>query len=173
MSSRHLALPMILLIVSAASTGSAQDEPDIERQYQPDEIPTCNVASASRTREACDEGAPQVKRTERELSLSFEVAAPDLRQCEIAIDNEYYQRDTIVRVNSMIKNSDCAASSGAFDIELQVRNMDGGTERLVFHELWQRDDDQPVKFTADYPIGENLELVRLRSRGPSCTCNDE
>jgi hypothetical protein len=27
-----------------------------------------------------------------------------------------------------------------------------------------------VSFTADYPIGENVELVSARVRGLSCTC---
>ena len=170
----HRILPQIsLLLVCAASAGSAQDAPEVERQYQPDEVPTCSVASASRTREACDEPAAQVRTTERELTRTFAVTAPDLRQCEVVIENEYYQRDTIVRLNSVITNEDCAASNGEFDIELQLEDADGETQRLVFHESWQRGDDRAVEFMADYPIGDNVELVRLRSRALSCTCIGE
>ena len=30
--------------------------------------------------------------------------------------------------------------------------------------------DQDVAFTADYPIGENVELVSVSLRGLTCTC---
>jgi hypothetical protein len=43
---------------------------------------------------------------------------------------------------------------------------------LEFVESWRRDDDQPVKFSADYEIGENVDLVRARSRQLRCTCAD-
>jgi hypothetical protein len=39
-------------------------------------------------------------------------------------------------------------------------------------ETWQRDDDKDVSFSADYPIGENVDLVSARVRGLSCTCAD-
>ena len=38
--------------------------------------------------------------------------------------------------------------------------------------MWQRTDDADVTFTADYPIGENVELLSVRLRGLTCTCAD-
>jgi hypothetical protein len=29
-----------------------------------------------------------------------------------------------------------------------------------------------VQFTADYPIGENMELLEVRLQGLKCTCGD-
>ena len=165
-------LPALLLAAGSNSVGFAQDDSETEAQYQPDEVPTCNVTSASRTRDACGIEAATVTRTERESRLTFELAAPAILQCEVVIDSEYTQRDTIVRVNGSITNETCAASSGEYEIEIRVRNSTGEQQVLVFSESWQRDDDQPVAISADYPIGENTELIRLRSRGLRCNCTD-
>jgi hypothetical protein len=43
---------------------------------------------------------------------------------------------------------------------------------LEFFESWQRQDDQPVKFSATYPIGENVDLLRVRPTQSRCTCAD-
>jgi len=160
------------LLAGIALLASAQDEADVEARYEPDETPTCNVASASRTREACGEDAPTVVRSERELRLRLELAAPPSLECESSVELEYFQRDSLARVTGVIDNDTCAASSGAFEIEARVEDEDGVRHALVFGESWERNDDQPVEFTAEYPIGEDVYLVRLRARGLSCTCAD-
>jgi hypothetical protein len=158
------------LLTGIALTALAQDEADVEARYEPDETPTCNVASASRTREACAEEAPTVLRSERELRLRLELAAPQSLECESSVDLKYFQRDTFARVTGMIENETCTASSGTFEIEARVEEEDGERRALVFSESWERNDDQPVEFSAEYPIGEDVYLVRLRARGLSCTC---
>jgi hypothetical protein len=63
-------------------------------------------------------------------------------------------------------------ASGTFTVALRVRNESGEDKPLEFSETWQRSDAQDVKFTADYPIGENMELRSVRIRSLSCTCAD-
>ena len=166
-------LPLTLFILAgSATTASAQEDKDLESQYQPDEVPACNVASASRTRQECGVDSPVILSSETEFTLSLELEAPSLHQCEMRIDSEYTQRDTIARVTGAIDNETCSASSGNYEIEVRVRDPNGDVQLLVFSESWQRDDDQPVTISADYPIGEDVELIRLRSRGLRCTCLD-
>jgi len=43
---------------------------------------------------------------------------------------------------------------------------------IEFSETWQRNDNENVTFAADYPIGDNVELVSARVRRLSCTCAD-
>ena len=62
---------------------------------------------------------------------------------------------------------------GDYEIEVRVRDANGDQQVLVFSESWQRDDDQPVAISADYPIGEDVELIRLRSRGLRCACLED
>jgi hypothetical protein len=159
-----------LLLAGLVTIAAAQDDGDHENQF-PGEPLTCqSLSSASRTREACGEVEQTVLRLEKELSMVLEPAAPKDRQCETRIAVEYFQRDTIARVNGVIENETCAASSGQYEIEVRVKNENGEIQTLEVGESWQRDDDQPVEFTADYPIGENVELITLRSRGLRCIC---
>jgi hypothetical protein len=139
----------------------------------PSELLTCqSVSGASRTRQACGEAEQSVLRLEREVTIVQELAAPNSLLCETSIVVEYFHRDTIARVNGMIENETCAASSGQYDVEVRVKDENGEMRTLQFREFWQRDDDLPVEFSADYPIGENVELIRLSTSGLKCTCAD-
>ena len=155
------------------TTAAAQDGTGRGDRTLSGEVPTCqSLSSASRLRVACGEEEPAVRRVETEVTILEEVSVQESRQCAAEIEVEYFQRDTIARVNGVIENRICAASNGHYEIEARVRHENGETETLVFAEAWQRYDDQPVVFTADYPIGEKVELTRLRSRGLRCTCGD-
>jgi hypothetical protein len=165
--------PTFLLLVALVPMAAAQDGTSREDGTLPDELRSCRVSSATRTREACEAGPPTILRSEREVTRTLEIAVPATLQCETRIDLEYVQRDTLARVNGVIENETCAASSGNYEIEVQVEDENGETTTLVFGESWQRDDDRPVAFAADYPIGENVELIRIRSRRLRCTCGDD
>lgn len=162
-----------LVLMELVTTAAAQDGTGSEDGTFPGEAPTCRVASASRTREACSVDSPTILRTETEFTLSIELAAPINLQCKATIGLQYHQRDTIARVNGVIENEACAASSGSYEIEAKVKDENGERKTLVFQESWQRDDDQPVAVAADYPIGENVELIRLRARRLRCKCDDD
>lgn len=164
-----------LVLTGAVTIAAAQDDENHEDPVS-GEAPTCySMSSASRTRAGCSvdgEREPTVLRTEKELTISVVVPAPTNRQCEARIAVEYLQWDTIARVEGTIHNETCGASSGQYEIEARVRDQSGELETLEFSESWQRDDDQPVTFSAEYPIGENVELVRLNARRLRCTCRD-
>lgn len=160
-----------LILAGIAIMAAAQDDTSREDLTLPGELPTCNVSSASRTREDCGVDAPRIVRIEKEFTRSVELAAPTDLQCETRIDLEYDQRDTIARVKGVLENDTCAASSGDYEVEVLIKDENGEVQTFVFSESWQRDDDRPVAIAADYPIGENVELIRLRSQRLRCTCS--
>jgi hypothetical protein len=111
-----------------------------------------------------------VLRTEQELRVSIET--PALSQCQATTTAGYEQRNTLARVRSTIEVRNCAAASGEFTVTLRIRDANGEIKTVDFRETWQRADDKAVAFSADYPIGENVELVSARVRGLRCTCAD-
>lgn len=163
----------VKLLMAVLSAGPVMVATAQDATGRGDGVPTCNsLSSASRTRAACGEEEQTVLRVERELTILKEAVELESRQCATIITVEYFQRDTIARVHGEIGNETCASSNGHYEIEARVKHESGETETLVFTESWQRDDDQTIEFTADYPIGDNVELTRLRSRGLHCTCSD-
>ena len=141
-----------------------------------DGVPTCrSLSSASRIGVNCGESEeePTVRRIEREVDVLVGAVELRTRECATEVTLDYQQRDTVARVLGLIENETCAASRGSFEIEARVRDENGDTETLAFPETWQREDDGPVEFSADYAIGENVELTRLRTRNLRCLCSDE
>ncbi|HVJ30756.1 MAG TPA: hypothetical protein VNA66_10645, partial [Gammaproteobacteria bacterium] len=53
-----------------------------------------------------------------------------------------------------------------------VKDESGAEKRLEFTEPWQRGDERDVSFSADYPIGEQVELVDVHLSGLTCECAD-
>jgi hypothetical protein len=92
--------------------------------------------------------------------------------CATTIEVEYTQRDTVASVEGTIENKDCAVSSGEFKLAVIFRDENRELKTLQFVESWQRHDDQDVEFKADYQIGENVDLVGVRSHHSRCTCVD-
>ena len=94
--------------------------------------------------------------------------------CEATAVLEYSQHGAEVEVEATIENYDCAASSGEFTIETTVR-ADGemDTDKLSFPETWSRDDEDPVVITKRYPIGDNVDLMRVKVRKLRCECGNE
>jgi hypothetical protein len=109
-------------------------------------------------------------RTEQELKFSFELDAPPSAQCEAVTETSYHQRNTAARVEMTIKTGDCAAAAGEFKVTVRVRDDGGEVKALEFDGAWQRSDAADVALTADYPIGDNVELVSARVRGLTCKC---
>jgi hypothetical protein len=105
-----------------------------------------------------------------EVPIEIEIPSQKTTQCQATIAFEYTQRNTVARVEGSIENGICAASSGDYTIAVSFRDQNGELKTLEFGETWQRSDDQPVEFLTDYPIGENVELVSVRSRRLRCVC---
>ena len=132
---------------------------------------TCQTSGGgSRTRANCEVETATV-RTEQTITISIEPPTITSGQCESVVSSEFQQRNTIARVTSTLKLAECTAASGAFTVAVRVRDESGEVETLEFSETWQRGDGQDVKFTADYPIGDNVELVGVRVRDLRCTCD--
>lgn len=162
------AVGLLLLLPASlfAFTASAQD---------PREPQTCkSLSSASRTRTAqCGDEETTVETVEPaelEFTLTLERPSIETALCRATQSIEYLQIDTIARVSGVIDNKDCAASSGEYTLQARIRNESGETKTLEFQESWQRSDDRPVEFSAEYPIGENVELLRMRSSRLRCEC---
>jgi hypothetical protein len=111
-------------------------------------------------------------RFEQELNLLFDLPAIVSVQCAATTTTEYQQRNTSARVAGAIAISDCTAAAGAYKVAVRVKSESGEDQVLEFGETWQRSDDRDVSFSADYPIGENVELVSVRLRNLTCTCAD-
>jgi hypothetical protein len=185
MSPLHFASLVALSVVAlSSSTAAAQvifgpgmqgmpDRANQGRATTSEDIYHCQAApGGSRVRENCEVETETV-RVEQEITLSFKLNPPPTAlQCSASTTTASQQRDTIARVNSTLEIRDCTLASGAFTVALLVKEENGQDKPLVFSETWQRSDDENVQFTADYPIGENTELLDVRLQGLTCTCAD-
>jgi hypothetical protein len=122
-------------------------------------------------RNNCENEAPQTVRTEHEITVRLELPETPGSQCEASTLTEYSQRGSIANVTARVSIGSCpAGSTGAFTVVARVRDASGEIKPLEFNETWQRDDAEDVHFKADYPIGEDVELVGVRVRSLTCTC---
>lgn len=157
-----VAVVALLKAVSAAPAGA--QTPEITRSAD------C-LPRASRVQDSCDP-KQVVVRSEREVEFSIEVPPPARVQCVATIEIAYTQRDDQVGVEGVIANNVCGASSGEYKLMVSVRSEDRGLQLLEFIESWERQDDEAVKIAAAFPIGENVDLVRVRTTQVRCTCAD-
>ena len=136
-----------------------------------DDVYTCAAApGGSRVRENCEVETTTLK-LEQEMKIAFKLNAPPAPlQCGASTTTRYQQRDTVARVSGTLEIRDCAAASGTFTVAVRIKDDSGVEKPLEFSQPWQRSDDQDVAFTADYPIGENVDLVSVSLRGLTCTC---
>jgi len=118
----------------------------------------------------CDETVRVV--TEHDVTVNVKIAPMPTKSCQATISTSSEQRNTFARVEGTIEIADCTACSGGYTIVVRVRDESGETKSLEFEGSWQRTDKQPVKFTADYPIGANVDLLGVRSKGLHCACAD-
>jgi hypothetical protein len=149
---------------SIANEGRITDDKDVQ---------LCQgTAGGSRVRENC-EAETETVRAEKDVPILIALPVLTSRECSATTTTEYLQLNAIARVNSTLKISDCTVASGAFSVALRIRDESGAEKPVEFNETWQRSDAQDVKFAADYPIGENVELLSVRMRRLSCTCADD
>lgn len=105
-----------------------------------------------------------------DIPITVRMELPQSRQCQSEIALSYAQVDTVARVEGELNNSDCAASQGEYTVAVSVRDANGATQTTEFTETWQRTDAAPLLFERDYPIGANVDLLRVRTRRITCTC---
>jgi len=166
-----LALPAFAQVIFAPGMGGGADRGTQGRVTERDDIYTCQAApGGSRVRENCEVETTTLK-LEQQMKLAFTLNAPPAPlQCGASTTTRYQQRDTVARVSGTLEIRDCAAASGTFTVAVRVKDDSGVEKPLEFSQPWQRSDDQDVAFTADYPIGENVDLVSVSLRGLTCTC---
>ena len=153
------------LIAVAAPLATAQNPLSNERSVH--RSPDC-LPRATRTRPSCDPKEVAIH-TEKEVEFALELAPMKIVQCAATIEVAYTQRDSTVGVEGTIAHDICGASSGDYKLVVSVRNENLELQTLEFFESWQRQDDQPMKFSGAYPIGENVDLVRVRAVQLRCT----
>jgi hypothetical protein len=107
-----------------------------------------------------------------EVTTRLEGLAFQTRNCRAEVSLSYIQNDTLASVEGEINNATCGASSGNLVLSIRTSNERGELTTQEFTHPWVREDDQPVVFSADYPIGENTDLVRVRALRTGCTCTD-
>ena len=93
--------------------------------------------------------------------------------CQATASLDYFQRGAEAQVETSIHTEDCAAAKGDYVVKLTVR-ADGDRESKVlsFDETWERSEDTPVETMRRYPIGDGVDLLRVKTRKLSCTCTD-
>jgi hypothetical protein len=106
----------------------------------------------------------------KDLPVEIQTEVKGQQSCNATMEIEYEQRNTVARVEGTIENPSCAACTGDYTIAVRVRDEGGEFKTLEFPGKWQRADDKPVKFTTDYPIGLNVDVVSVRTRGVHCVC---
>jgi hypothetical protein len=108
--------------------------------------------------------------TEIRISVPPPAAAP---ACVASVTTGYFQSNTLAKVESTIQIEGCTAASGKYTIAARIRDQAGETQTLEFEETFQRADDQSMTVERDYPIGENVELVNVRTRAVRCECVEQ
>ena len=110
---------------------------------------------------------------EREVTMPIQVTIqPKTVQCQATIGLSYVQKNLVADVDGTIDNEQCAASSGEYTLTVSTRDESGEIKTQEFSETWQRSDAQTVNFTAKYPIAENVDLIRVRTRRVTCVCTE-
>jgi hypothetical protein len=110
---------------------------------------------------------------EAEIKHSIELEARyAVHACKAQLELEYYQKGADVHVDSVLSNAACAASSGSYVIEVRYRGADDVVVSRRFDETWERSDAAPVRASKVYPVGDNVDVVRVRPRKLRCTCSD-
>jgi len=94
------------------------------------------------------------------------------QKCEASMFFEYFQKNTVAVVNSTLGNPDCGASSGDYTLLVRFRDANNEAQSLEYAETWQRADDQDIESWKEYFIGDNVDLVTVRSRKLRCICDN-
>ena len=111
------------------------------------------------------------KHREIHHTMTISTTPPENRRCKAQLQVSYIQKDTVAEVDTTLNNTDCAASGGAYTILVRLRDENNELQSLEYPETWRRDDDQSIELRKDYFIGENVDLVSVRSRKLQCICD--
>lgn len=133
----------------------------------------CSLAViAAVTSAPCFAGDEQTVSTEMEIRTSNTIRMEmHAGGCQANLALDYWQKGHLAEVQATVNNEECAASQGDFALHVTYRDSDGAVTTDEHPESWARDDDQAVEISREYEIGHGVDLVRVRSRGLSCSCS--
>ena len=97
-------------------------------------------------------------------------ASQKTRICSARVEIEYSQRNTMAEADGTIHTADCEAASGVYTIAARIKDESGQIHTIENQKSWSRSDDQPVHFSEELFIGENVDLIRVRARKIKCEC---
>ena len=121
---------------------------------------------------AQESAPPEERKLTIEFSKTIEMEKR-LGGCKANLELEYWQKGDVAEVESTLTNAECGPSSGDYTIRIRYRDDDGEVTTDDHPERWERSDASPVVRAVRYPIGSDVDLISVRSRGLSCTCADE
>lgn len=105
-----------------------------------------------------------------EYTIKLEEKKKPSINCHADITIGYLQFNTKARVDAAIENHDCAASSGQYEVQLQIVDKNGDVQTIEHVESWTRGNETPINSRKFYNIGKNVELLRTTIRRVTCTC---
>ncbi|MFQ5608652.1 MAG: hypothetical protein ACE5F8_00085 [Woeseiaceae bacterium] len=110
---------------------------------------------------------------EAEIRIQMELEANVVNSsCQAQLEMEYYQKGSNAVVESVLTNEQCAASAGTYVIQVRYRGSDSEIRTKDFPETWQRSDNEPIKNVREYFVGDDVDVIRVRSRKLRCSCTD-
>jgi len=112
------------------------------------------------------------KRYEIRYKMKLSTTPPAEQTCAAQIYFTYLQKNTVAVVDSTIDNTECDASSGDYRVLVRFRDENNEIQSLEYPETWSRDDDKAVESRKEYFIGDNVDLVTVRSRKLRCVCDN-
>ena len=127
------------------------------------------TGEATVTIERSSEYSVESKTFEKHFPVKLEYGAGG---CKAELRLEYYQKGADAHVKTMLSNEECGASSGDYTIRIRYKDAQGESGQVEYEEAWNRDDDAVVTSEKDYFIGDDIDLVRVNSRGLSCNCTE-
>ena len=152
---------MLRCIFSISSIVFLADCAFAQGHYEANPTPTTKISRSSEHKTK-----PKEFKVPVEVELEYKSAG-----CEAKLSLEYFQRGENAQVSSTLTNPQCGASFGSYTVQLRYRGDDGELQSRDYEETWKRGDDEPLKATRLYFIGDDVDLVRVKSRSLTCTCS--
>ena len=114
----------------------------------------------------------------RPTSTTFDapLVSVELKACAMEISTDYWQEDSIVKVDTVLENSQCGPSKGTYTVRVSTRNELGESSTNKYKETWSRDDSEAVKAIYTYSMNGDIELIRVRVQAPfsgACFCKGD
>ncbi|MBL4673126.1 MAG: hypothetical protein JKX81_12785 [Arenicella sp.] len=103
-------------------------------------------------------------------------ASVELTACAANIVTDYWQEDDLIKVETLVENTQCGPSKGRYTVKVRTRNDAGDLNTSKYQEQWSRDDNGTIKAIHTYSMNGHKELVRVRIQPPfngACLCTGD